>query len=324
MSDKLQHILSTYVHFSERTNQVAVPHGLYEPVCYITGMKGKHMRPLLLLIACSVFDENWEKALPAAYGVEMFHNFTLVHDDIMDEADKRRGLDTLHRKYGINQAILSGDVMLLKSLQHIQECAAESDKILNDFIQTGVEVCEGQQMDVDFEKLENPGIESYLKMIKGKTAVLPGEALRMGARVGGAPENVANQLYSFGVNLGLAFQIQDDILDAFGNQAEVGKVVGGDIRQKKKTALYLKTLEMFKDPNQLESFIRLYNSDDSSEEKIAQVKKIILQVGGKSAAESLKEKYHDASQDILHRLSSQGFDLTLLKDISELLLDRVR
>ena len=324
MSDKLQQILTTYTQFSERTNQIPSPTGLYEPVKYITDMGGKHMRPMLLLIGCSVYDENWEKGLSAAYGIEMFHNFTLVHDDIMDDADLRRGKPAVHCKYGVNQAILSGDVMLLKSLQFIRQSAPDMDNVINDFLQTGVNVCEGQQLDVDFETQIDPGISQYLEMIKGKTAVLPAEALRMGARIGGAPEAQAERLFAFGVNLGLAFQIQDDILDAFGEQAQVGKIVGGDIRQNKKTALYLLTLDQASSEDERQRFIELYNKEDQSDRKVEDVKRMILEIGGKRAAEQLKEEYHQASQTILEELSEEGYDLTLLKEVSKLLLDRVR
>jgi geranylgeranyl diphosphate synthase type II len=237
------------------------PNNLYEPIRYILSLGGKRLRPVLTLMATEVFDVDCQKALAAATAVEVFHNFSLIHDDIMDDAPLRRGNKTVHEKWNINTGILSGDAMLILAYQYFEEYEPHIFRELAKlFSQTALEVCEGQQYDVDFETRYDVTIPEYLKMIQYKTAVLVGAAMKMGAIVAETSAENANNIYDFGLNLGLAFQLQDDYLDAFGNPETFGKQVGGDIIENKKTYLYLKAMEFantIKDCN-----VKIYNMRD--------------------------------------------------------------
>jgi len=221
----------------------AHPANLYEPIRYIMSLGGKRIRPVMVLMASELFNADVNIALDAALAIETFHNFTLVHDDIMDNAPLRRGKQTIHEKWGINNAILSGDVMMVESNKHLSKVDINVLKpVLETFNATAQGVCEGQQLDMEFEERGDVSIEEYLEMIRLKTAVLLGGAMKLGAIVGGASEQNANLLYQFGENLGVAFQLQDDILDVYGNPEKFGKQVGGDIMANKKTFLHLKAL----------------------------------------------------------------------------------
>ena len=217
------------------------PKSLYEPIDYILSLGGKRIRPVLTLMAADIFDGDHKKAISAAKAVEMFHNFSLVHDDIMDDAPLRRGNETVHEKWNLNTGILSGDAMLILAYQYFENYEPKIFQALAKlFSKTALEVCEGQQYDVDFETRDDVTIPEYLKMIEYKTAVLLGAAMKMGAIVAETSEENADLIYNFGLNLGIAFQLQDDYLDAFGNPETFGKQVGGDIIENKKTYLYLK------------------------------------------------------------------------------------
>ena len=215
------------------------PKGLYEPISYIMQLGGKRMRPVLALMACEATAQDPVSALGAATAVELFHNFTLIHDDIMDEATLRRGQQTVHQKWDVNTGILSGDALLVTAYQQLDTyddvLFSKLTKLLSE---TALLVCQGQQYDVDFETRDNVSMDEYIHMIRLKTAVLLGCALRMGTLVGQASGDIADSLYDFGVNLGIAFQLQDDLLDAFGDPKTFGKKVGGDIIENKKTILY--------------------------------------------------------------------------------------
>ena len=213
------------------------PTNLYDPVNYIISIGGKRIRPLLLLIAADAVGGDKSQALDAAYSVELFHNFTLLHDDIMDDAPLRRGRKTVHEKYNINTAILSGDAMMILAYQYLGKYGRAD--ILNIFSKMAIEVCDGQQMDMDFEERDDVTIPEYIEMIRLKTSVLIGAALQIGALLGGASETQSKHLYLYGVNVGIAFRIQDDLLDTYGTP-KVGKQKCGDIIQNKKTYLYLK------------------------------------------------------------------------------------
>ena len=220
------------------------PENLYQPIDYILQLGGKRMRPVLTLMSAEVFDAAYTKALPAAMAVEIFHNFSLVHDDIMDDAPLRRGKQTVHEKWNINTGILSGDAMLILAYQYFEKYQPKTfRKLAKLFSKTALEVCEGQQYDINFETRDDVTISEYLKMIKYKTAVLVAAAMKMGAIVAETSKENSKLIYQFGLNLGLAFQLQDDYLDAFGNPETFGKQVGGDIIENKKTYLYLKALE---------------------------------------------------------------------------------
>lgn len=221
------------------------PKELYDPIEYIMSLGGKRIRPLFVLAGCDMFDVDVNNALPAALAVEIFHNFTLVHDDIMDEAPLRRNKSSVHKKWNNNIAILSGDVMLVKAYQEL--CRSDATllpQLLNVFNDTAVKVCEGQQLDMNYESLFKPSIPQYLKMIELKTAVLLGGSLKMGALIAGVDEKNAQLLYEFGKYIGIAFQLQDDILDVYADVEKFGKQKGGDIVANKKTFLLLKAMEM--------------------------------------------------------------------------------
>ncbi|MBN8702604.1 MAG: polyprenyl synthetase family protein [Bacteroidetes bacterium] len=223
------------------------PKELYDPIKYILTLGGKRTRPLLVLLGCELFSDNVDCALPAAAGIELFHNFSLIHDDIMDNAPLRRTQPTVHEKWNRNIAILSGDAMLVKAYQQFDKLPNEYvKKCIDVFSATALKVCEGQQLDMNYETAHKISINQYLWMIEHKTAVLLGASLQIGAIVGGASDEEAQKLYEFGKYLGVAFQIQDDILDVYGNEQKFGKQKGGDIISNKKTYLLIKAQEISK------------------------------------------------------------------------------
>ncbi len=265
------------------------PQELYEPVNYILSLGGKRLRPLLALMGYELFDEDISKALPIAAAVEIFHNFTLLHDDIMDQAPLRRGKPTVHAKYGINTGILSGDVMVIFAYEFLNKIP--HPKLLSIFNKMAIEVCEGQQYDMNFETRNDVTISEYIRMIELKTSVLIAAAFQMGALAGGATEEVAQHLYEFGRNVGIAFQIQDDILDTFGDPEKFGKKVGGDIVQNKKTYLVLKSYELG-NPEQTDALHQLMNTPTTDEAlKITDVKNIYNQLKIRELAEKVMDDY---------------------------------
>ncbi|MFZ4435932.1 MAG: polyprenyl synthetase family protein [Flavobacterium psychrophilum] len=290
------HAIAQYQEFITQyaSKQVVVkePLGLYQPVSYIMGLGGKRLRPVLTLLATELFDANYQEALPAALAVEVFHNFSLVHDDIMDDAPLRRGHETVHEKWDINTGILSGDAMLIMAYRYFEHYEpAVFYALVKLFSQTALEVCEGQQWDIDFEQRDNVTLPEYLKMIEYKTAVLVAAALKMGAIIAKTSEQNAQLLYNFGLYLGIAFQLQDDYLDAFGDPATFGKQVGGDIIENKKTYLYLKAME-YAEPNdkiQLTQLFSIHPSDNS--DKIESVKRLFMQTGASQATQEAIESY---------------------------------
>ena len=235
------------------------PSNLYDPLRYFLAIGGKRMRPILTLMGAEAFGSTLEKALPSAMAVELFHNFSLIHDDIMDEAPIRRGQETVHTKWNSNIAILSGDVLLVKAYQMLakQDASVMSD-LLNVFNATAVEVCEGQQFDMDYESRNDVSIDEYIEMIRLKTSVLLGCALEMGAIIAEASKQNRELIYEFGQHIGIAFQIQDDILDLYADPDKFGKQVGGDVLSNKKTLLLLKAYEL-SNSTQKEELETLYN-----------------------------------------------------------------
>ncbi|WP_445386181.1 polyprenyl synthetase family protein [Robiginitalea sp. IMCC44478] len=245
MTESLKTYRQAFDAYMDSAMQFGEPRELYNPISYILDLGGKRIRPLLVLLAADLYGNHSGKALPAAAAVEVFHNFSLIHDDIMDQAPIRRGQPTVHKKWNTNTAILSGDAMLVKAYQQLQAFEPSLFKPLVEiFSKTALEVCEGQQYDMDFESREDVTIPEYLHMIEYKTAVLVGCALKMGAMVAGAGTTDQEALYAYGLYLGLAFQLQDDYLDVFGNPENFGKQVGGDIIENKKTYLYLRAREL--------------------------------------------------------------------------------
>lgn len=308
-------------HFIAEKNQHKEPRNLYEPIEYILGLGGKRLRPALVIAAANTYGATIEEALPAAAAVEVFHNFTLVHDDIMDDAALRRGHATVHEKWNLNTGILSGDAMLIEAYQFLETyppvLALELLKVFN---KTALEVCEGQQYDVDFETRDQVAEHEYLKMIQFKTAVLVGAALQMGALVGGATKQDSEKLYDFGLLLGTAFQIQDDYLDAFGSSENFGKTVGGDIIENKKTLLYIKAFERA-DADQKTQLQKAY-SLTSTDEKITTVKNLFIATGAESAVKTAVKTYTDKALEVLNELTLEASKKELFKAFASELMVR--
>ena len=299
------------------------PAGLYEPLNYILSLSAKRMRPALLLAGYNLFRDDINVAMPLAFATELFHNFTLMHDDIMDEASLRRGETTVHKKYDVNTAILSGDVMMMYACKYM--AMAPPDKlpaVLDVFHETAIKVCEGQQWDVDFETSTDVSVSDYIRMITYKTAVLVGATLKIGAIIAGASDKGANHLYQFGENLGIAFQVQDDILDTFGETAKVGKVIGGDILQSKKTYLYLKSIELIED-RERDAFAKMYHSDIQQEfDKVKKVKKVFDELYVLHYAQQLKENYEQLAQSHFDAVAVNSERKSTINEIVNMLMIR--
>ncbi|WP_395044565.1 polyprenyl synthetase family protein [Flavobacterium sp.] len=315
-----QELISNYFDDLELVKE---PKNLYNPIQYILSLGGKRMRPILTLMTTEVFDVDAKKAIPAATAIEVFHNFSLVHDDIMDDAPLRRGNETVHEKWDVNTAILSGDAMLILAYQHFEEY---EPKVFRDlaklFSKTALEVCEGQQYDVDFETRDDVTITEYLKMIQYKTAVLVGAAMKMGAIVAETSEENANLIYDFGLNLGIAFQLQDDYLDAFGNPETFGKQVGGDIIENKKTYLYLKAIEFAK-PNEKDQLLHLFSvQPNESTDKINSVKEIFNTTGASLETQKAIQVYTFKAFETLEKMKINDDKKSMLKVFGEKLMSR--
>jgi len=297
------------------------PESLYDPIKYILEIGGKRIRPYLVLMSTSVFGADPKLSLNAALSVECFHNFTLMHDDIMDSAPLRRGNETVHLKWDINQSILSGDALLIYSYKLLEDYNPIVFKKLNTVLNTtALQVCEGQQFDIDFEKNPEVTFENYINMIKLKTAVLVGASLQMGAIIAEANENDLQKIYDFGVNLGIAFQLQDDYLDTFGEESLVGKSIGGDILENKKTVLFhLCLLNANKD--QSKSLKTLY-SQKNSIDKVAKVTQIFKTTKADIDNLKLVENYTNLALDSLNHLSISNEKKDELIEFSNSLLDR--
>lgn len=273
------------------------PDSLYAPNRYFLQLGGKRIRPVLCLMGHELFDELSDETWQLATAVELFHNFTLIHDDIMDEAPLRRGLPTVHTTYGNNTALLAGDVMLIKAYEYLNRLTpAHLSPVLHLFNQTAREVCEGQQLDMDFEKRQDVSLAEYLRMIQLKTSVLLAAALRMGALLGGATQRNQERLYEFGLKLGLAFQVQDDYLDAFGDPAKFGKQVGGDILANKKTFLLIHALETA-DATQLSELNACMQ--DNPSDKVERVLDLFRRTGVDAWALELKKRLLDEAMQAL-------------------------
>ncbi len=268
------------------------PPELYDPIGYIMALGGKRLRPMLTLIGAYLYNENWEKALRPALAVELFHNFTLLHDDIMDKAPTRRGQPTVHQKWNDNVAILSGDVMLVKAYEMLFEVDVLLLKqVLEEFSKTATEVCEGQQLDMNFEKIEQVSLAEYLNMIRLKTSVLLGFALKLGGILGGANNSDAQKLYNIGLNAGMGFQLMDDILDVYGNPEKFGKQVGGDIISNKKTYLLIlaKNLAQNKEREKLNYWLSAQSFENT--EKVLAVTTIYNSLNIREKVEQVMENY---------------------------------
>tara|TARA_R110002049_G_scaffold24286_5_gene86223 strand:- start:738 stop:1712 length:975 start_codon:yes stop_codon:yes gene_type:complete len=299
------------------------PKNLYEPIQYILELGGKRLRPILTLMTAEIFNCEYKIALNAALSVEVFHNFSLVHDDIMDDAPLRRGQETVHEKWNINTGILSGDAMLIMAYQLFENYEASTFQALAKlFSKTALEVCEGQQYDVDFETRNDVTIAEYLKMIEYKTAVLVGAAMKMGAIVAKASEKNQNNIYEFGKNLGIAFQLQDDYLDAFGDPKTFGKQVGGDIIENKKTYLYLKALE-FSNKSDIVELSQLFSSNpEDVSTKIETAKQFFISTGSAEATKKAIKEYTENAFNVLGSLNISEDKKQLLKTFGNNLMNR--
>lgn len=324
---RIMHSINQYREFIadylESQYETKEPKNLYDPIHYILGLGGKRMRPVLTLMSAEVFDADYKKALPAALAVEVFHNFSLIHDDIMDDAPLRRGNVTVHEKWDINTGILSGDAMLILAYQYFEKYEPSIFRELAKlFSKTALEVCEGQQWDVDFETRTDVSIPDYLKMIQYKTAVLVAAAMKMGAIIAETSEENANLIYDFGLNLGLAFQLQDDYLDAFGNPETFGKQVGGDIIENKKTYLYLKALE-FASKEQANKLTELFSiQPEDRSEKVAAVKEIFVASGAAQETQNAIQDFTFKAFDMLQNISIDDDKKEMLRTFGENLMGR--
>lgn len=297
------------------------PSELYEPIEYILTLDGKRLRPALVLASSELFSQGTEEAMPVAIAVEIFHNFTLMHDDIMDRAPLRRGNQTVHEKWDVNTAILSGDVMLIKACQMLLQSKSENiTQLLAMFHHTAVQVCEGQQMDMNFEKRDQVDLSEYIEMIRLKTAVLLAAGLQMGAITGGASLIEASHLYSFGENIGIAFQLQDDYLDVFGNPEKFGKQVAGDILTDKKTFLQIKLQELIGKEDL--SLLEQYKKANDPQQKISGICSLYKKYEVDSFTLKAVQSFAEKAMESLNTLKISTEKKQFLFDFGKSLLHR--
>lgn len=291
------------------------PAELYEPVNYVIRQGGKRIRPLLLLFSCNAYQGALHHALPAAFAIELFHNFTLIHDDVMDNASLRRGKEAVHKKFNLNTAILSGDVMMIWCYKYLQQVPREKfNQLFQLFNEMAIRVCEGQQMDMNFETRQQVSESEYLKMIEYKTSVLIAISLKMGALLGQATDAEAEKIYQVGLSLGMAFQLHDDLLDVFGDPAAMGKEKGGDIKNNKKTLLLIKAFELAnqEQADQLRMLIPA-----SAENHISTILQLIEATGARHYVERKALQYHEKAFSLLNELhitDDKKNELRLLAD----------
>ncbi|KAA5827695.1 polyprenyl synthetase family protein [Algibacter amylolyticus] len=318
--EKYQEEFITYL---ENFSTFKEPKNLYDPINYILGLGGKRLRPVLTLMTADIFTGNYKSALNAALSIEVFHNFSLVHDDIMDDAPLRRGQSTVHEKWDINTGILSGDAMLIMAYQLFENYEPIIFQALAKlFSKTALEVCEGQQYDVDFEIRNDVTIPEYLKMIEYKTAVLVGAAMKMGAIVAKASVEDQNNIYEFGRFLGIAFQLQDDYLDAFGDPKTFGKQVGGDIIENKKTYLYLKASEFSNESDRKELSQLFASNPEDVNTKIEVAKQFFVSTGSAEATKNAIQEYTKKAFTVLESLNIAEDKKQLLKSFGNNLMNR--
>ncbi len=297
------------------------PRNLYEPIRHILNSGGKRIRPVLVLAACNLFSDRVSESINPALAIEIFHNFTLVHDDIMDNATKRRGIETIHTKWNSNIAILSGDAMSILAYSLLGKCDPKYlSSVLNVFNEVSIGICEGQQLDMDFEKRSDVTIGEYLEMVELKTSILIKGALQIGAILGGANATQINQIGSFGLNLGLAFQLQDDLLDLYGKPETFGKKIGGDIIAGKKSILFLNALGEAENKKEL---IRLYHDRQIAEEdKINSLIKIFNELQIKKITENQIINYYNKAIKSLDDIDILQERKTVLYQIAKMIMNR--
>lgn len=307
----------------EQLNWEKEPQGLYAPIAYTLSLGGKRVRPALTLMACNLYTDELDKAIRPALAIEVFHNFTLLHDDIMDKATLRRGKPTVHLKWNDNTAILSGDVMQIAAYILISEAPAPVLKpVLNLFSRTAVEICEGQQYDMEFEQRDDVSTDEYLEMIRLKTAVLLGCALKTGALTGGADQEDADNLYAFGEQIGIAFQLMDDILDVYGDEKTFGKKIGGDILSNKKTYLLLQAIRLAEGATARQLADLLNGSVSGSQDKIRQVTAIYDKLGVRKIAEDAMDVYYQRALSHLDLVKVENSRKEVLNQLARNLMNR--
>jgi geranylgeranyl diphosphate synthase, type II len=300
------------------------PKGLYEPIAYVLSMGGKRIRPALTLMATNMYKDDISDAILPALGIEVFHNFTLLHDDIMDKAPIRRGRPTVHIKWNDNTAILSGDVMQIAAYQLIAHTPAiHLKKVIDLFSITAAEICDGQQYDVDFEKRGDVTADEYIEMIRLKTAVLIGAALKIGAIIGGASNEDAERLYQFGTNIGLAFQLKDDLLDVYGDEKTFGKMIGGDIVSNKKTYLMIHALSCAKGEIEKELHTWIANNNPSDiDSKIRAIQSIFSQLEVDKICEEKMTEFYTKAIANLEKLNISNNKTQELRNLAQKLMSR--
>jgi len=299
------------------------PKNLYEPVGYALSMGGKRLRPVMVLLACNLFSETVEKAFPVAMAIELFHNFTLLHDDIMDGAEMRRNNPSVYKKYNENIAILSGDAMSIMAYNYLLKCGStDSTPLIRLFSQTALEVCEGQQFDMDFEARLDVSIPEYINMIRLKTAVLLASSLKLGALVANAPERTAGQLYEFGLNLGIAFQLQDDLLDVFADQDKFGKRIGGDIVSNKKTFLLLKALEISDNSGKMVIQDWISKKEFDVNEKIQAITDVYNKLDIRKITEKYIDEFYQTALNVFEEIKLERETKAGLLQLANLIMSR--
>ena len=311
-----------FLNYLNNEVEVKEPLNLYEPIHYILQLGGKRLRPVLTLLTCDLFGGKAKNALDAALAIEVFHNFTLVHDDIMDSAPIRRGKDTVHIKWDENTGILSGDAMMIMANQCFESYDANIFKeLMVLFNKTALEVCEGQQLDMDFETRNDVLIPEYLTMITNKTSVLVAAAMKMGAIIAEASSEESNKIYDFGLNLGIAFQLQDDYLDTFGDAAVFGKQIGGDILENKKTFLYLTALEVSTDQDKTK-LLDHYNLREQNNDKVEAVTNLFRENKIPEITISEIEEYSNKAFEVLETMNISNDKKEVLKNFGLNLMKR--
>jgi geranylgeranyl diphosphate synthase type II len=319
-----QEIRLEFEHYIEKEIFDTSSYPLYYAINYIMASGAKRFRPTLLMMSYHIFRDDIKRTLPAAFAIELFHNFTLIHDDIMDNAFIRRGKPAVHEKFGLNQAILSGDAMMMIAYQYLMRSSSKENiaSVMETMTKMAIEVCEGQDLDMVFEKKNVVEVSEYLKMIELKTSVLLAASLKIGGLLAGAKDTDVHHLYEFGRNIGIAFQIQDDILDTFGNSQNVGKRIGGDIYQKKKTYLFTKALEILS-PEIRNHLLSYYTSDkELIENDVSEVKSIFKNNLVLEEARIEQERYYGIAMDHLSAIEASEDRKSPLKKVSRMLFER--
>ena len=319
----LQSLISTEIEKEIHQLYQTEPKNLYEPVGYAMSMGGKRLRPVMVLLACNLFSETVEKAFPVAMAIELFHNFTLLHDDIMDGAEMRRNNPSVYKKYNENIAILSGDAMSIMAYNYLLKCnSTDSAPLVRLFSQTALEVCEGQQFDMDFESRLDVSIPEYINMIRLKTAVLLASSLKLGALAANAPEKIACQLYEFGLNLGIAFQLQDDLLDVFADQDKFGKRIGGDIVSNKKTFLLLKVLEISDASTKMIIHDWIKKKEFDANEKIQAITDVYNKLDIRKITEEYIDEFYQAALNVFEEIDLITERKAELLQLANLIMNR--